>query len=403
MQPAAGAAAIRATVIVVSRHRPAHLLRCLDALTRQSHPEIELVLVADPASVQTRPDLPMKRVSFDIPNISAARNEGLAQAGGDVVLYVDDDAIAEPRWVERLVASFEDDRVVAATGFTRGPDGLNWQVKAERITPSGSSYQIDVARACLLDTENGAPVSTLGTNCAFRRTALLAVGGFDPLFSFHLDESDVNMRMARRFPGALTAVVPEAEVIHGLAPGASRANVGVPHDLTAIGRSTAIFAARHGGQIDWLRRSQRARLLRHMVAGRIDPMAVEPVMATLEAGIAEAPTDPPAPPAWDRPSPPDFRALGNSPSDWIFLSGWHWQARHLRRKAALSVSEGRHVTILLLTPTMLPHRVKLTEGGWWEQLGGVWGASRPDDSPVIFQGRSARISREWRYYAALRR
>ena len=44
----------RTSIIVVSRHRPRHLARCLDALARQSHPDCEIVLVADPGSVDAR-------------------------------------------------------------------------------------------------------------------------------------------------------------------------------------------------------------------------------------------------------------------------------------------------------------------------------------------------------------
>ena len=389
-----------ASVIVVSHHRPLALACCLTALTRQSHP-FELVLVADPGSVDARPDLPMKRVAFDQANISAARNAGLAQAAGGVVLFIDDDALAEPDWVARMVAAFDAPGVIAATGFTRGPDGLNWQVRAERITPSGRSYPIRVDGPALLAVQGRDPVSTIGTNCAFRRDALLAIGGFDPAFSYHLDESDVNMRLAAAFPQGLTAVVPAAEVIHGLASGVSRAGTGVPHDLRAIGRSTAIYAARHGGNAGWLVRAQRQRLLRLMVAGRLDPLAVAPILRTLDAGLAEA-ASVPAVPGWPDADPPDFLPMRRIPANPLFLSGWHWQARRLRAKAAAAVAQGRLVTLLLLTPTILPHRMRLVPGGWWEQRGGVWGPSRPGDSALILGRSGRRIEREQGIFAALR-
>lgn len=127
----------RTSIIVVSRHRPRHLARCLDALARQSHPDCEIVLVADPGSVDIRPDLPLKRCAFDVPNISQARNRGIALAAGAVLAFIDDDAIAVPDWASALARPFADPRVLAATGFTRGPDGLSWQARAERMTPSG--------------------------------------------------------------------------------------------------------------------------------------------------------------------------------------------------------------------------------------------------------------------------
>jgi len=381
------------SIVVISRHRPQALSRCLATLSGQAHPDCEIVLVADPASSGIRPDLPLKRRAFDQANISAARNEGLALAAGEVVLFIDDDALAGPGWAEALAAPFADPRVIAATGFTRGSDGLRWQARAERIAPSGRTLPLEITRITLLAPENGCPVSTIGTNCGFRRAALTEIGGFDPAFAYYLDESDVNMRMAARFPDGLTAVVPAAQVIHGAAPGAGRDRDGVPRDLAAIGRSAAIFAARHGGDPGWLRDSQRRRLLRHMVAGRLDPFAIGRILATLDRGLAQGQEAPP-PPVWDRPPPPPFRPMPAAAGEPLFLAGWHWQARGLRARAARAVAQGRPVALLLLTPSFLPHRLTLTDGGWWEQYGGLWGASRPGDSPVIFLGREARISRE---------
>ncbi len=385
----------RTSIIVVSRHRPRHLARCLDALARQSHPDCEIVLVADPGSVDARPDLPLKRCAFDVPNISQARNRGIALAAGAVLAFIDDDAIAVPDWASALARPFADPRVLAATGFTRGPDGLSWQARAERMTPSGQARPIDLRAPALLSPDHGQPVSTIGTNCAFRRDALLAIGGFDPAFAYHLDESDVNMRMAARFPQALTAVIPQAQVIHGIAPGTGRSSAGVPHDLTAIGRSTAIFAARHGGDAGWVRASQRRRLLRHLVAGRLDPFAVAPLMATLEAGLAAgARLSPPFPAPWDADDPPPFQPMPPAQPRHIFLAGWHWRARGLRETARRALARGDMATILLMTPSLQPHRMVIADGGWWEQRGGLWGPSRPGDPPVLLAGWDARCTRE---------
>ena len=49
---------------------------------------------------------------------------------------------------------------------------------------------------------------------------------------------------------------------------------------------------------------------------------------------------------------------------------------------------------LLLTPGVQPHRMLLTRGGWWEQRGGLWGASQPGDSSMVLMGWAARIRRE---------
>lgn len=384
------------SVVVVSRHRPAALSLCLTALTLQDHPGFEIVLVADPGSVGVRPDLPIKRVRFDAANISAARNAGVMAAAGEVVAFIDDDAVAEPTWLSRLTAPFADPAVPAATGATRGRDGLRWQVRAERMTGDGLAVPVqpwgDSVR--LLAPEGGRPVGTLGTNCAFRRDALVELGGFDPAFAYHLDESDLNMRMAARWPDAPTAVVPMAEVAHGWAGDDRRSASGVPADLTQIGRSTAIFCDRHGGDSAKASERVRTRLLRLMVAGRLDPLRVAPLMATFHAGVTRAPRSVCWPkPLSDAPPPPFLTLPGTGPRAHSLLTGWHWQRRRLRADAARLSGKGRLVTLVLFSPSILRHRTRFDPAGFWEQAGGLWGPSFPGDPAVRawrFRVRAAR-------------
>ncbi|AGT10068.1 glycosyltransferase family 2 protein [Paracoccus aminophilus] len=393
--PEAGAAEQdppRLSIVIVSRHRRDRLSFCLAALEQQDHPAFEVILVADPGSVDLRPDLALKRIPFDEANISAARNAGIAAAGAEIIAFIDDDALALPSWASRLARAFTDPRVIAATGWTRGPDGFRWQARGERIGADGLAFAI--AESGALGVANGAPVSTLGTNCAFRRAALREIGGFDPAFAYHLDESDVNLRLARRFPQALTAVLSRAEVIHGAAAGPVRAQSGVPSDLTAIGRSTAIFVARHGGEMPDLAGRQRKRLLRLMVAGRLDPLGVAPLLAGLARGIeAGQNCPPPAPPVaigTDSHETLPFLPFGpripRRVAPQVF-SGWHWQARALRRSAAQAVAAGGIAGVILWSPGFLPPRLGLHAGGWWEQKGGIW-AGFGENQP-LFAGRKA--------------
>ena len=63
-------------------------------------------------------------------------------------------------------------------------------------------------------------------------------------------------------------------------------------------------------------------------------------------------------------------------------------------QAAQARLQGQIPTIILLTPSFLPHRVALTKQGWFEQTGGLWGPSEPGDSPVTGGRMRERISRE---------
>lgn len=392
--PATG---LSVSVIIVSRGRRAALARCLTALQLQSLPRFEVILVADPASILMRPDLPMRRVVFDVPNISRARNAGINAATGRIVAFIDDDAVPEPGWLAALTAPFADPQVIAATGFTRLPDGFAFQATAHWITPDGVTAPLHAtAKAVSLHAPaNGYAVSTLGTNCAFRRDALAALGGFDPAFPFHLDESDVNMRMARAHPDGLTAIVPGAEVTHGLADDPDRRQNGVTTDPSVTLQSIARFCVRYGGNPQAAHDHTRRRTLRQMVDGTAFPETTQRLLAELDT--APAPTDTPEPPSTPLPdSPfPDPIWFGKPKSRaHHILTGWQWNAAKRRGQAAALAAQGGIVTLVLLTPTFIPHRTTFQPSGWWEQQGGLWGASEPGDPPLMAKRKVARLTLE---------
>lgn len=393
------------SVVVASRGRPHRLARCLAALMLQDHARLEVVLVSDAEGLAVRPDLPLKRVEFDRPNLALARNLGIAQAAGEVVAFIDDDAVAEPCWASALAAAFGDPQVIAATGPVRGRDGVHFQARAEWLTADGPQPLVDHSARLWL-AGPGATLSTIGTNCAFRRESLVAVGGFDALFAFHLDESDLNLRLAATFPRRATAYVPRAQVTHAAAAGTTRRG-GAPVNLAAVGRSEAIFARRHGASPGWpdrLRRRQRARLLRAMLAGRLDPFHLPRAMATLEAGLAEGAALPAiAPLVHDFPrTPTGFSAVMAQSRPHRILSGWHWQARRLRGLAAAAASNGAVVSLMLWSPSVLSHREALEAGGWWERRGGLWGPGQAGEGWVVPRRRAARDLDLARHWAATR-
>jgi glycosyltransferase involved in cell wall biosynthesis len=112
----------RVTVIICTRSRPRQLERCLEALRAQAYREFD-ILVVDNGSGESTGEICRAHgvacIREPVPGLTRARNLGARAARGELVAYIDDDAIAEPRWLEALVREFENPRVGAVAGRTR--------------------------------------------------------------------------------------------------------------------------------------------------------------------------------------------------------------------------------------------------------------------------------------------
>ena len=405
--------ATRLSIVVVSRGRPNALMRCLTGIAQQLFAPFEVIVVADPAGAarvrQWRQAEHVKLVIFDEANISAARNLGIAQAAGEAVAFIDDDAVPEPTWAARMAGAFADSGVAAAGGFVLGRNGISWQWRARSVDGTGQTVPIDIpdGRPVVLSPVEDRAIRTEGTNMAFRREVLAGLGGFDPAFRFYLDETDLNLRLAAT--GAATAILPEAVVHHGFAASTLRRADRAPRSLHEIGASWAVFLRRHcpADRRDavWRRvvAEERRRALTHMVAGRIEPRDVRRLMAGLRAGHAEGLTRPDADPVPLGPPLSAFRPFPSDPGrETVWLAGRIWQARALRDQARSAVAAGRIVSLLLMSPTALFHRERFHPDGFWEQRGGQFGKSLRDQ-PLFRACRFASRARNERNRVRSRR
>lgn len=382
---------MRVSVVIVSRNRPDALRRCLRGVEQLYFPEFEIIVVADPAGCAVAQGIAGKVIEYDAANISAARNLGLGQAAGEVVAFIDDDAVPEPTWLTHLAAPFAVKEIASAGGFVRGRNGISFQNRARIVSVAGEHHEIEVAETKLFAAEPYGPewaIKTEGCNCAFRRDALIAIGGFDPAFRFFLDETDVNLRL-RHLPSAL---VPLAQVHHGFAASAYRTAARVPRDLHEIGASQAVFLRKHAPHrtdiLASFRQEQHDRLIRHMIAGTCEPRDVTRVLRSLETGISDGMLRPIVEPSrLERPTAGfALHRSGFNQEPPITLAGRPWNAREIRQQARDHIAKGQRVSSYILSPSALYHQVHFTQDGVWQQTGGLWG--RSDRAQPLVQLRS---------------
>lgn len=389
------------SVIVVSRHRPVQLRRCLLGLMQLDYPAFEVIVVADPSGIAVACDFPVRAIPFDEPNISAARNTGIRAAAGEIVAFTDDDAVPEPLWLHHLAAPFERADVTAAGGFVVGANGISRQWTSgtvDRLLNTGP-LPVPLDQPSLHRASPGMAVEIKGVNCAYRRARLLETGGFDPDLRYYLDETEMNLRLAAA--GALVAVVPEARVHHCKAASNLRTADHTPRDLTPVGVSAAVTLRRHGATPDELRAAadvlfaaERAKLLRLVAGRKVPPAEAERLIDTLRSGFVEGTTRnlPSLRPLVEQAAA--FQPIASRSRTTAILAGRFWQRARLKREAARRVATGEVVRLFLFSPTTLFHRLSFTDGGYWMQTGGLFGKSDRGDPWVRFWRFSARLRRE---------
>lgn len=371
------------SVVVLNRDRIRSLARTLIALKHQSLRGFEVVVVSNQTETIKR-EIPQIAHTTLVPlaeaNISRARNLGVAAAHGQIIAFCDDDAVPEPTWLERLVEPFHDPNTGAAGGLVRGRNGVSVQWGFQEVDGYGNDWPVPASGAAFFGAPTpGRVLKTVGTNCAFRRAALAAIGGFDEAYRFFLEETDANWRLAAA--GWQIAGVPAAEVHHGYGPSALRTSERIPRSLHEIGASKIYFCRSHGEagriteELDGFRDDQRRRLTRAVLLGLLPPTAVSSLLTTLEAGYiagarrtAQLPKDLQCPRSEARPY-----ATGPKPDSFLLAHVGVFRRRNRRAAAEAARSGAQTVTLIELDYTARPLTVRFTDDGYWHHRGGLLG------------------------------
>src|SRR5579859_1787989 len=119
---------ISVVICAYTEERWNDLVQVVESIGSQTYPARETVLVIDhnPALfARARAQFQAITVIENVQSrgLRGARNSGLPRTTAEVVAFLDDDAVAEPDWLERLAAGYDSPKVLGVGGEPR-PDWL---------------------------------------------------------------------------------------------------------------------------------------------------------------------------------------------------------------------------------------------------------------------------------------
>lgn len=236
------------SVIVCTYNRGDLLERCLDYLQYQTNQSFEVVVVNGPSSDNTCEVLERfkDRIKIGVNpdrNLAVSRNIGIDLADGDLLAFIDDDALPFDDWIETLLDEFN--RRPLTLGALGGPayyaGTLRYQSEDIGINRfAEAKVNIDSSEV----GTNGWERSLLGTNTCFSAKAIRAVKGFDEQFDYFLDESELCFRLRRS--GYLVAYRHDLYLRHEFAQSHNR---GGRHNYNwfTICKNTAYYISAYSG------------------------------------------------------------------------------------------------------------------------------------------------------------
>jgi len=204
----------------------------VDSVIKQSHPASDIVLVIDHnpalferaqkafAHLSTERTKVVITQNTQLRGLSGARNTGIEQSCGDIVAFIDEDAMAAPDWLARMSAAYDDPNIMAAGGsiaplWLTGkpswfPDEFNWVV--------GCTYRGM--------PESRTPIRNLiGCNMSVRREVFDAVGGFRSgigrvgTLPVGCEETELCIRAKQHLPNRTIMYDPAIRVFNHRVPG----------------------------------------------------------------------------------------------------------------------------------------------------------------------------------------
>ncbi|MDY6897884.1 MAG: glycosyltransferase [Cyanobacteriota bacterium] len=218
------------SAIICTHNRDNYLGAAIDSLLSQNFAQGFEVVVIDNGSkdntkqvVEQRLDNPrLKYIYEPVLGLSVARNTGAKASNGEILAYLDDDAVASEGWLQVLYGAYQSNPKLAIAG---GKVTLLWPDKVNPprwLSPglAGNLGAYDLGESIVTIKNPGQ--TPRGLNYSIRRSFLDDIGGFDTnlgrVGKNLLSNEELQMTELALEKGWEVAYLPDALVAHNVSP-----------------------------------------------------------------------------------------------------------------------------------------------------------------------------------------
>lgn len=192
------------TIIICSRNRADEITGCLPGVIEQTRQfsDVEVLVVDNGSTDNTKEvvarfaaDFPALRYVFEpTPGLCQARNRGRGEADGEILAYIDDDAVLKTNWIKNVRQHFIEKKSDCLAGKVTAElegdapfpidDTMLWFFTATKFGEQGKFIKY--------------PEHPVGCNMAFRAEVFDRAGGFDTNLKLYGDETDFFRRAGEK-------------------------------------------------------------------------------------------------------------------------------------------------------------------------------------------------------------
>lgn len=204
-------------VAIATYRREAVLVETINEVFRQDPRPDEILVVDqtpehDPDTLRFLTEMDREKrlrwIRQSPPNLPLARNRAIAETACDVIIFIDDDVQLVDKFIHAHLRQYENPEVVAVAGRTiqmknyHRPTRTSWPTEFDFLF-----FPLDL-------TERRERIANfIGANHSIRRSAVVAIGGYDPNYLNGMrEDSDVALRLWKS--GGLVVFEPAALAHH---------------------------------------------------------------------------------------------------------------------------------------------------------------------------------------------